>query len=77
DAKRLIGKFVTMVTEEYERTGTIFEKYDLERRSAKVSDEIHFGYSSNETGFGWTNGVIVELLNLYSDADGQAESYKG
>ncbi|MBW4613385.1 MAG: alpha,alpha-trehalase [Desmonostoc vinosum HA7617-LM4] len=54
--------FLAMVIKEFERHGTIVEKYDVERCSAKVSDEICFGYSSNEIGFGWTNGVVLELL---------------
>jgi len=50
------------VIKEFERHNTLVEKYDVERCSANVSDEICFGYSSNEVGFGWTNGVILELL---------------
>lgn len=64
EALRLAYKFITLVTKEFERTGTIFEKYDLERCSAQVSDEIFYGYSSNEIGFGWTNGVLLDLLDL-------------
>lgn len=64
EAKRLASKFVALVTAEFARSGTIFEKYDVSRCSAQVSDSIHFGYNSNEIGFGWTNGVILELLAL-------------
>ena len=64
DARRLALKFVGMVVQEFERTGTIVEKYDVERCSSEVSAAIHFGYSSNEIGFGWTNGVVSELLAL-------------
>lgn len=64
DAQRITLKFLTMVVKEFERTGTLVEKYDVERCSSQVSDEIHFGYSSNEIGFGWTNGVVSELLAL-------------
>jgi len=67
EAQRLSDKFVTLVTQEFERTGTVFEKYDVERCSAEVSDEIQFGYSSNEVGFGWTNGVVVDLLERRHD----------
>jgi alpha,alpha-trehalase len=63
-AKRIACKFINLVTQEFERTGTILEKYDVERCSSEVSDEIFFGYNSNEIGFGWTNGVILELLAL-------------
>lgn len=72
EALRLANKFITLVTQEFERTGTIFEKYDLERCSAKVSDEIFFGYSSNEIGFGWTNGIFLDLLALCEEESQQA-----
>ncbi|HEY9764114.1 MAG TPA: trehalase family glycosidase [Trichocoleus sp.] len=63
-AKRIARKFVGLVLKEFERTGTLVEKYDVERCSSDVSGEILFGYSSNEVGFGWTNGVILEFLVL-------------
>lgn len=62
DADRLSRKFIKMVVQEFERSGTIVEKYDVNRCSGDVSDEIFFGYSSNEIGFGWTNGVVLELM---------------
>ena len=64
DAKRIAGKFLTMAVGEFNKTGTLVEKYDVCACSANVSDEIFFGYSSNEIGFGWTNGVILELLRI-------------
>jgi alpha,alpha-trehalase len=60
----IADKFLTMAIKEFMRCGFFVEKYDVERCSAQVSDEICFGYSSNEIGFGWTNGVILELLAL-------------
>ena len=62
EANRLACKFIKLVVQEFGKSGTIVEKYDLERCSADVADEIFFGYSSNEIGFGWTNGVFLELL---------------
>ena len=64
DAQRLARRFITMVVQDFERTGSLLEKYDLEACSGEVSNEIHFGYSSNEVGFGWTNGVVLALLDL-------------
>lgn len=64
DAKRIAGKFLTMAVQEFNKSGTLVEKYDVCNCSANVSDEIFFGYSSNEIGFGWTNGVILELLKI-------------
>lgn len=64
DAKRIAGKFLNMAVQEFNKTGTLVEKYDVCACSANVSEEILFGYSSNEIGFGWTNGVILELLRI-------------
>ncbi|MGM0457659.1 MAG: trehalase family glycosidase, partial [Cyanobacteriota bacterium] len=63
EADRLTEKFISVVVTEFEKSGTLVEKYDVERCSADVSAEILFGYSSNEIGFGWTNGVVRELLH--------------
>ncbi len=64
EARRIAQKFVSMVVKEFDLYGTIVEKYDVCTCSSNVSDEILFGYSSNEIGFGWTNGVFLELLAL-------------
>ncbi|HIK46396.1 MAG TPA: alpha,alpha-trehalase [Leptolyngbyaceae cyanobacterium M65_K2018_010] len=64
EAIRLAEKFVQLVAQELERTGTILEKYDVQRCSSEVADDIQFGYSSNEIGFGWTNGVVSDFLAL-------------
>jgi alpha,alpha-trehalase len=61
DADRIRDEFLSLVLEVFERRGTIVEKYDVVRRSADVSPGLRFGYSSNEIGFGWTNGVFLEL----------------
>jgi alpha,alpha-trehalase len=50
------------VVEDFERRGTIVEKYDVERRTSDVEGGIRFGYAENQVGFGWTNGVFLELL---------------
>lgn len=64
EAERLARRFITLVTEEFERTGSLLEKYDIEACSSQVSEDIQFGYSSNEIGFGWTNGVVLSLLDI-------------
>ncbi|EDX85315.1 trehalase [Synechococcus sp. PCC 7335] len=64
EAKRLAKRFITLVVDDFERSGSLLEKYDLETCSGEVSDEIQYGYSSNEIGFGWTNGVVLELLAI-------------
>ncbi len=63
EAVRISREFLTMVAEQYQQRGIIVEKYDAVRRSMDVSRGIQFGYSSNEAGFGWTNGVFTALYD--------------
>jgi alpha,alpha-trehalase len=65
DASRIQGKFLSLVLEVFEARGTIVEKYDVVRRSSDVSAGLRFGYGSNEIGFGWTNGVFLELSSRF------------
>ena len=63
EADRISREFLTMVAEQYQQRGIIVEKYDAVLRSMDVSRGIQFGYSSNEAGFGWTNGVFTALYD--------------
>jgi alpha,alpha-trehalase len=63
EADRISREFLSMVVEQYQQRGIIVEKYDAVRRSMDVSRGIQFGYSSNEAGFGWTNGVFTALYD--------------
>jgi alpha,alpha-trehalase len=63
EADRISREFLSMVLEQYQERGIIVEKYDAVRRSMDVSRGIQFGYSSNEAGFGWTNGVFTALYD--------------
>ncbi len=63
EADRISEEFLSVVLDQYRRTGTIVEKYDVVRRSAQLSGEIQFGYRSNEAGFGWTNAVFTALFD--------------
>src|SRR3712207_4091225 len=62
EADRLSEKFISMVFESFKATGTLMEKYDVVKATAELHG-IEYGYSSNETGFGWTNGTILRLLS--------------
>jgi alpha,alpha-trehalase len=62
DAERIARAWLSMLVEDFERRGTLVEKYDVERRTSDVAGRLAFGYTSNEIGFGWTNGVALELL---------------
>jgi alpha,alpha-trehalase len=62
DARRVARAFLSMVVEDFERRGAIVEKYDVERRTSQIEGSIRFGYAENQVGFGWTNGVFLDLL---------------
>lgn len=66
EAGQVAEAFTSLVEEEFLRTGTIVEKYDVVRRTSEVSEGIEFGYSTNEIGFGWTNGVYLALKERLS-----------
>jgi alpha,alpha-trehalase len=66
DADRLAIAFLSTVSENFHRDGTIREKYNVETASATT--QIQVGYASNEIGFGWTNGVFQCLLHQLSEA---------
>ena len=61
EADRISFNFLHMVLEDFERTKTMFEKYDVVTRVSKT--RIRVGYKENVIGFGWTNGVFLELLH--------------
>jgi alpha,alpha-trehalase len=60
-ADRLSVNYLTMVAREFQRTGHLYEKYDVEKGSARVKPR--FGYTSNEMGFGWTNAAFLRLYD--------------
>jgi len=61
DADRIIESFLSMVLENFRIDHTLREKYDVVTRSSAT--HIVAGYGQNVTGFGWTNGVFLELLH--------------
>lgn len=61
DADRIAFNFVDMVLRDFERNKVIFEKYDVVARASKT--RIRVGYKENVVGFGWTNGVLLELVH--------------
>jgi alpha,alpha-trehalase len=63
EANRISRRFLTMVLREYERNGSIEEKYDVVHARANISRDIQFGYRTNEAGFGWTNAVFTALFD--------------
>jgi alpha,alpha-trehalase len=61
EADRLSHKFLSTVIENFQRDGTIREKYNVVSRSSESQVEV--GYQANVVGFGWTNGAFLELLH--------------
>ena len=67
DADRISEHFLSMVLENFNRDRTIREKYNVVTRSSETN--ISKGYAQNVIGFGWTNGVFLELLHESPRAD--------
>lgn len=61
ESQRIAMRFLNTVSSEFERTGTLFEKYNALTGSAEMGNDIRFGYATNEPGFGWTNAVVCLL----------------
>lgn len=61
DADRISYKFLSMILEDFESEKHIREKYDVVTRESVT--HIRAGYVTNQIGFGWTNGVFLELLH--------------
>ena len=61
DADRLSYKFLSTVAENFRHDGTIREKYNAVTRSSETA--VTAGYHVNIVGFGWTNGVFLNLLH--------------
>jgi alpha,alpha-trehalase len=57
EADRLAAKFAKVVEDNYQRDGTIREKYNMVTGSSETA--ITGGYKANVVGFGWTNGVYL------------------
>lgn len=60
DAGRIAREFIRAVAGNFRRDHTIREKYNVVTRSSET--QITAGYQTNVIGFGWTNGVFLELL---------------
>jgi len=52
-----------LVRDEYRKSRTIVEEYDVVHGTSEQGSGILFGYRSNEAGFEWTNAVFAVLLD--------------
>ena len=66
EANRISYKFLATVLDNFQRDGTIREKYNVVTRSSEI--QVAAGYTANVVGFGWTNGVFLELVSQLSPA---------
>jgi alpha,alpha-trehalase len=62
DADRIAREFSATIANNFVRDGTIREKYNVESADANVA--VSAGYKTNVIGFGWTNGVYLEMQRL-------------
>ncbi len=62
DASRISNEFSQTILQNFLRDGTIREKYNVVSGSANV--KVSAGYKSNAIGFGWTNGVYLQMSDL-------------
>lgn len=54
----------------FRREAVLREKHDARECDANVEGRIDFGYSTTETGFGWTNSVMLEFLERFPPDSG-------
>jgi alpha,alpha-trehalase len=66
-ADRVSREFLSTVLDNFRHDGTIREKYNVITRSSETN--VAAGYSMNVVGFGWTNGVFLELLRQLPSSD--------
>jgi alpha,alpha-trehalase len=67
-AKDVAKRFIKTVTDTFQQTHLIFEKYDVENISMHTSDKVSYGYNTNEIGFGWTNAVYLMFSKLLNES---------
>jgi alpha,alpha-trehalase len=67
DANRLSVAWLGTIVENFRRDGTIREKYNVVTRSSE--SKVRVGYQENMVGFGWTNGVFLELLQALPQSE--------
>jgi alpha,alpha-trehalase len=58
----IAARWIAMVTQEFQATGRMLEKYDVEDGGSGAGGE----YETQE-GFGWTNGVTAALIARYRE----------
>jgi alpha,alpha-trehalase len=68
-ASIITERWLAMVERQYRATGHLFEKYQVETGEAGGGGEYPVA-----TGFGWTNGIVLEMLGTRTEPGSQPES---
>ncbi len=75
DAREAARRFLRSVDAGYAADGTIREKYNVVSADADV--RVQAGYKQNVIGFGWTNGVYLQLQQLLAAPAAEAPGMLG
>jgi len=62
-AKLIAQRWMRLNIKEFNNTGKLSEKYDIQHADAKAGG----GEYPLQDGFGWTNGVLLKLINMYKE----------
>lgn len=62
-AKKVSKTFIQNINLNFKKHHAIFEKYNALSCEVNTDNSIKFGYSENQIGFGWTNGVYLSVLH--------------
>jgi alpha,alpha-trehalase len=62
-AKSIARRWIQVNLKEFNRSGKLLEKYDVQNTNAKAGG----GEYPLQDGFGWTNGVLLKLMNMYKE----------
>jgi alpha,alpha-trehalase len=73
DSIRIANKFSTTIRQNFLLDGTIREKYNVVSGSANI--KLATGYKSNVVGFGWTNGVYLQMNELLTHAADHTQTH--
>jgi alpha,alpha-trehalase len=61
-ATDIAGRWVRLVEKVYKSTGKLMEKYNV----VDINKDAGGGEYPGQDGFGWTNGVMLELIDRYN-----------
>ncbi|WP_345949423.1 alpha,alpha-trehalase TreF [Mucilaginibacter sp. PAMB04274] len=60
-AQTIASRWIKLNLNTFNQTGKLVEKYDIQHINAKAGG----GEYPLQDGFGWTNGVLLKLMNMY------------